>query len=60
MTNANISAGPFTYEYDANGNLTAAISPLADPTYTYDARNRLTSVTGPDPDGEGELGRGQK
>jgi RHS repeat-associated protein len=40
------AAGPATFQHDANGNLTAHVSPTGSTAYVYDAENRLVSASG--------------
>ena len=40
------SAGPATFAYDANGNLTSTANPPSSTGYVYDVENRLVSATG--------------
>jgi RHS repeat-associated protein len=44
--NQYMSAGPATFGYDPNGNLTSVLNPPDSTTYLYDVENRLVAASG--------------
>ena len=47
VANQQLTFGPATQTFDANGNLLTQTDATGTTTYTWDARNRLTALTGP-------------